>query len=406
MQWSLMIKIKSHININTIKYISISYINVGLNVLINLFLINKLSSYNFGKISIGKTIFQSFEFSHIGIRNGFDRLFPSMEKNIEINEYFTVGLITTFISSLCFVFFWSVYKFESLLFYFFFIIAGVIYSLITLYRIYYRSIKDKQKFVSLSFFSILLPPIAEIIGFLVFGIKGYIIGFLFAYIVVLIIVHKKYTIRLIFKRDRFFSILKKILDKGWLLFLTGLVAFFSTSADRFLIENYWGLEAVGRFSIIMFIFSVFGMFPVNYTEMIMSKIISSRSLKYTFQHMFFIFAFMIILVGIIYFLLPFLVKIFINKYIADIPLMRIIIFATVPYSMRSVIYYYMHAIDKREILFFIDLFTTILYFIGLFYTLKNTTSFENIIYLKVGFYSLSILLTVFSAIKFSKKINQ
>ena len=169
-----MIKIKHHININTIKYISISYINVGLNILINFILINKLSSYNFGKISIGKTIFQSFEFSHLGIRNGFDRLFPSMEKNIEINEYFTVGLITTFISSVCFVFFGSVYKFESLLFYFFFI-AGVIYSLITLYRIYYRSIKDKQNLYHFHFYNF-IATYNRNNWFLVLN-KGYIIGF-------------------------------------------------------------------------------------------------------------------------------------------------------------------------------------------------------------------------------------
>ena len=147
------------------------------------------------------------------------------------------------------------------------------------------------------------------------------------------------------------------------------------------------------------------MFSVNYTEMIMSNIISSKSFKYALKHMLYIFIFMILLSAIAYVLLPFLITIFMNQYKDDISLMRIIIFAAIPYSMRSILYYYMHAIDKRKILLIIDLFSTIIYFVILFFILKHTSSFELIMFLKIGYYMLSILSTGFFAFHYSKKIK-
>lgn len=397
---------KTKTNKSVFKYLSISYINVGLNVLINLLLINNLSSYNFGRISIGKTIFQTFDFAHIGIRNGLDRLLPDKHEEEEINEYFTVGLSTTLFVSFFFFIFWNIYKSSSILFYIFFTLSGIFYSVITLYRIYYRSKNNKGNFVRISFYSILFPSLIELFGFILFGIKGYIIGFLFAYIIVIIIIYKKFHVNLIIYKERYITVLKKILDKGWLLFLTSLVAFFSTSADRFLIEYYWGLEAVGRFSVIMFIFSVLAMFPVNYTEMIMSNIIKLKSFKYVFRHAILIAGFIFILVVLVYFLLPFLVQVFMKQYINDIHFMKIILLAIIPYSMRSVFYYYMHAIDKRVILFIIDLITTIAYIIGLMFILTKTNNLEYILYLKIGFYTVTILFTLFFALFYSKRIRK
>ena len=68
MNWSKLL------NKNLLKYISLSYLNVVLNVLINVLLLNRLTSIDFGRFSLAKTIFQSFEFSHLGIRNAFDRI--------------------------------------------------------------------------------------------------------------------------------------------------------------------------------------------------------------------------------------------------------------------------------------------------------------------------------------------
>lgn len=398
-------KNKLYISRHTVKYIIISYINVGFNILINLFLINKLSSYDFGRVSIGKIIFQSFDLSHLGIRNGFDRLFPRMENNDVTNEYFTVGLLCTFISSIGFLIFWAIYKSNSILFYFFFALAGILSSLVMLYRIYYRSLNDKKKFVSLSGIFILLPPSAEILGFLIGGITGYLIGFLSSYIVIFIIAIKKYSVKLSLIKKNIFIILKNIFNKGTLVYLSGLISFFATSLDRLFIEQYWGLEAVGVFSVIMFVFSIFGVFAVNYTEMIMNKIISLRSIKYVLKQISYILLLIIALVTIVYFFFPFLINLFMKQYVAIIPLMRIIIFAAIPYSVLAILNYYMHAIDQRKILLLINIFCTLSYFIGLYCILNQTTSFQFIMYLKIAFYTLLSLLTFIAATIFSKRIN-
>ncbi|SCD20212.1 MATE_Wzx_like [Proteiniphilum saccharofermentans] len=393
------------INKSIIKYISLSYVNVGLNVLINLILINKTSAYDFGKISIGKTIFQSYDFTHLGIRNGFDRLFPQLEGKNVVGDIFSVGFISTFVVSLLFLIFWSIYKSDFFLFYSAFSVSGIIYSLTTLYRIYYRAQSDKKKFVSLSFYTILVPPLCELIGFLLFNVLGYVIAFFASYIFLLIFVQKKYAIKLNIKKKRFILIWKKIQKKGWLLFLSSLIAFFSTSADRFFIESYWGLEAVGRFSVIMFFFSVFRLFPVNYTEMIMNRLITTRSFKYASRHILFLFLFMLIIVVLAFLFLPFLIKTFMPNYKEDIELMRIVIWAVIPFSLRSVLFYYMHGIDKRKTLLFIDSISTILYFVGLIFTLKHTNSFEMIMFLKLAFYILSILLTFTFALMYSRQMQ-
>ena len=222
-----MMVFKKKINIHTIKYISVSYINVALNIIINLILINKVSSYDLGRISIGKTIFQSFEFTHVGIRNGFDRIFPNINNEAEKNEIFQVGLITTLFFSICFFLFWSVYKFNSIIFYSFFTLSGVIYSLVMLFRVYYRSFSDKKKFVKLSAIAILLPSLSELFGFIIYGIHGYLLGFILSYLIILFFVLTKYAIPLKSKFSglRFGHALKMVLDKGLLLFVSGLITF-------------------------------------------------------------------------------------------------------------------------------------------------------------------------------------
>jgi len=398
--------IKKLFNKNTIGYLSLNYVNTFLNVLLNLILIKNLSAYNFGKVSIGKTIFQSFEFSHIGIRYGFDRFFPHQKNKNNLIEMFSVGILSTAIFSFAFVCFWFIYEDENRLFYLYFSVSGFLYSIIMLYRIYYRSQEEKKDFVNISIYSILLPTISQLIGFYFYNITGLVVSFFLSYILVILIIAKKYSIKIVWLPHKNIPIFKKLINKGILLFFTSLLAFFSSSGDRFFIAEYWGLEAVGIFSIVMFFFSIFSMFSVNYTEMIMNKIIVSRSLKFSAKHMAFLFCVISLLCFIAYLVIPFLVLYFIPLYTKQIPFINIILLAVVPFSVKSILNYYLMAIDKRTTIFLVELLITLLYFAGLIYSLKYTQSLLNIMYLKVCFYFSGTALTLFFAIIYSYRKNK
>jgi O-antigen/teichoic acid export membrane protein len=397
---------KRIISLNTIKYLIISYLSTILNILLNILTIRLLDSYQLGKITLGKSIFQSFDFSHFGIRFGMDRHLPHAENVRDETEIFSVGYVSSFLFSLLFVVFWIFYTIDDIFFYSCFYLSGLLSTLITVYRIYYRSQPDKKKFINLSLLVNTLPVIIQI-GFLyLYGIVGFVISMILSYIFSFLYTIKFYGVKNIFLRKQSLQVFKKLLKSGYILFFSAIVSYFSTIGDRFFIADYWGLEQLGIFSIVMFFFSVFGMFSVNYTEMIMNKIIISKSFRYIMKQIFIMFLLVLSLLIVAYFILPLFVKYLMPDYLDYIPLMRLILVAALPYSGLSILNYYLHSLDKRNVLFAINIFCTISYFILLFYLLNRVVSLEKLIILKITFFSFSFVLTLLASIYFSRIIPE
>ena len=366
-----------------------------LNVLINVLLLNRLTSIDFGRFSLAKTIFQSFEFSHLGIRNAFDRIFPVEEDRERVSFLFSTGLFVNLLTGILLMLMWIFQRDGDYLFYLLFIIGGQLSSSITLFRVFYRSFEDKKKFVELSSITILLPTIFQILGFLVYNLLGLAIAYLLSYFILVFIIYYRYKVTIkvtgILKKEYFLE----LVDKGFLLYLSSLLAFLSLAVDRFVIESYWSLEAVGRFSAILFFFSIFTIFSVNYTEMYMNKLVSERSLRYVARHCIVLLGLSILLILIASMMLPYILQWFMPKYIRDLDNIRLVMIGVIPFSIRSILYYYLHGMDKRKQLFIADIISTILYFCGLIYVLLNDRTMENIIIAKVLYYFLNLVLILF-----------
>lgn len=396
--------VKKILDLNLLKYLGIGYLSTFLNAALNLLMIRFLDPAMLGKVSLGKSIFQSFEISHFGIRFGLDRHLPHCQSDNESNEIFSIGYLFSFLFSFAFVFFWIFYEVKESLFYSFFYVSGLLYTLISVYRIYYRAQESKNKFIQISFYSSLLPVTVQLVALWIWGVWGFIIGHLLSYIIVIVVCYSFFRIRLVVKRDEIVPIFKKLFSSGYLLFLSSMVTYFSSSGDRFFIAHYWGLEELGIFSTIMFFFSVFNVFAVNYTEMIMNKIIVLRSFVYILRQIIFLVVLTIVLVVISYYIIPYFVSVFIPQYIQYTNYMSLILVGAIPYAALPILNYFLHAIDKRIKLLFINVVCTILYFIVLLIILKQPISLLYLICLKISFFTLLVCSTLGVSFYYRNKI--
>ncbi len=394
-----------HFKSNILRYLVISYFSVVFNLILNILTIKYLNSRDLGSVTLGKSIFQSFSFSHFGIRFGLDRHLPNSNSQLRRTEIFGIAYFSSMFFSLVFVIFWFFYTFDDFWFYCTFYFSGFLNTLIMIYRVFYRAENVKSKFINISLIVNLLPIVFQIIGLFIWGILGLIIGGFFGHLICFLIVKNQYGLKIEFRKIRGLIILKRLFNSGIVLFVSAGVTFFSTIGDRFFIEGYWGLEVLGVFSVIMFVFSVFNIFAVNYTEMIMNKIVQTRSFRYVFIEGLKLTLIICIFVLISYFLLPSFVKLIIPQYVSYTAQMKDILIGAIPFSCLPIFNHYLHSIDKRKILLVINIFCTSIYFILLFIILKEKVSLDRLIFLKNLFYTLISLLTVTSALYFSRKIS-
>lgn len=397
---------KRYLNGNLFKFLGIGYLGTFLNMLINVLLIKYLSSYEFGRISLGKSIFQSFEYSHCGLRFGMDRILPHLKSESEKSKYFSAVYYFSIFTSLGFIFYWILYDIQDWLFYLCFSIPGLFYTLITITKIYFRSYENKTKFISISFWIQIFPIFAQILGLLIFGQIGFVLSYIFSYLIVFFLARKYYYVPLVVFNKGLLKPVKNLFNYGGLLFWSSIINFLATTGDRFFIAKYLGLSVVGEFSVIMFFFTAIIMFSSSYTELIMSKIILNPFFSYIIKQITFVIIIAIFLAGISYFVLPFFLELFIPKYSYLVSSIQIILLASIPQACIPILNNFFHAIDKRRTLLIINIISTIVYFVGLIYVLTITKDLKSLVYWKFFSICLLVILTLGSFFYFNKrKIN-
>jgi O-antigen/teichoic acid export membrane protein len=375
------------------KYIGVGYTGAILNMILSLLLIKFLTPIFWGKVTLGKSIFQSFEYSHLGLRNGLDRWLPHCEGQNDRNIIFSIAYLFSFFISFFFVFFWMLYYPNEVLFYLCFSLSGLLYTLVTIYRIYYRCLEQKRDFINISFYVIIFPLLIQIIGLFIWGGEGFVISHLLSYALSLFICCCLWKIKICIVKDKIYPVLKKLLSSGFLLFLSAIINFLATTGDRFFIVEYWGLELLGVYGVIMFFFAAFSIFSLNYTELIMNKIILSPSLSFIMKHILGECLISFFLVLLSYPLLPIFVEYFMPQYIDYLSSIKLILLAVVPYAALPILNYSLHALDKRNILLIINIVCTSIYFVILLFILSSSRKLEQLIYLKIFFNVVIVVLT-------------
>lgn len=380
------------ISLDSLKYMLANYISVLFSILLNFAMMKFLDPVLLGKTTLGKSIFQSFDIAHFGIRYGLDRILPHSISSKEKSEIFTVGYFSSFFFSFFFFLFWLVYELDDFLFYSCFYISGMLYSLITISRIYYRAQEDKKSFINFSVLTAVIPSVAQLLSLYYWGIYGYLFAHLTSYFLLYILSITFFRIKFSYKRNNFFKLFKKLFGSGYLLFISAMVSYISMTGDRFIIAHYWGLETVGVFGIVMFFFSIFNIYSVSYTELIMNELIIKSSFKYVLKQMFFLISSTFLFVLIAYYFVPYFVQLFIPQYLEYVKQMRLILLGIIPYSILPVLNYHLHSRDKRDALLVINLICTMIYFILLYVVLNYSNSFDYLVILKnLFFYSITIM---------------
>ncbi|WP_423736761.1 lipopolysaccharide biosynthesis protein [Chitinophaga caseinilytica] len=382
-------------------YILSGYVTVAANILLSIILMKKLDVSAFGMTSIGRTIFQSFEFSHLGVRYGLDRLLPGTTDQQSRLRLFWAGFTSTFVFSMLFVIFWGALYIRSINFYIFFIVSGLIYAVVQIYRVYYRSLQDKKQFLLVSVSSMLVPALVQIVSFLAGGLWVMIIAMLTTYLVVFGYTSRRYKIAFPEKKQGTAGTeVKSLLSFGFILFITALLSFIVSSGDRIFMEKYWGVDAVGEYSIIMFVFSTLSIFPGNYTELIMSEIIKRKSLSYVAKHCLILAGLTLLFCLLTIVVVPFAFSWFLPQYLYLVPHMDIVVWAAVPFSVTSVLNYYLHAIDKRKFILISNFCGTVIYLIVYFIILKRHLSIDYVLACKILYFVLIAgLLIAFSLVQ-------
>ena len=139
--------------------------------------------------------------------------------------------------------------------------------------------------------------------------------------------------------------------------------------------------------------------------MYMNRIISNKSLSYVLKHTIVVVGLSLVMVVIVYFIIDDLLLIYMPQYAADTFNIKLIILGVIPFSLRSQLYYYMHGRDKRKLLVFTDLFSTIVYFLILLYVLKYSKTMENIIFAKLIYYFINAVIIFIFAFIVSKSTS-
>lgn len=394
-------KYKSFIN-----YIGLGYIGVVLNIVLSILMMRMFDSALFGKISLGKSIFQSYEFSHLGTRFGLDRVLPHTKSLKKKSYLFASSFYFTLFCSLIFSLAWVLFDIKNVYFYSFFFIAGLFSSLSTLYRVFYRTYTDKSVFISISFWILIFPILSQILAIYFWGLTGLLYSNFLTYLIVFIFCSIKYRISLKISIKSFKYYLKKIFSIGFFLFLSSIISFLALVGDRFIIAKYWGFSLVGDYSVIMFFFVAFTTLSTSYTELIMNKIILNRDPSYIIKQVKVVFILSIIFTIVAIPILPFFIEFLIPKYMHLVFLMQLILLGGIIYSVMPILNYYLHAIDKRKELLAINVVSTLIYFIGLFIVLNNFHDLKYLIYLKIFSFFLILAMTSYYFFKSKKSVSQ
>ncbi|MDR2221536.1 MAG: oligosaccharide flippase family protein [Flavobacteriaceae bacterium] len=388
-----------------IKYIGIGYVGVILNVILSIVLMNFFDSKSFGKITLGKSIFQSYEFSHFGTRFGLDRVLPHTESLRRKSFIFSASFYFCLLTSLILSLFWIVYDVENIYFYSFFFLGGFLSGLTTLYRVFYRSEEDKTVFISISIWLLIFPIATQIIAVYFFGMKGLLYSNFITYLIGFIVCFVKYKINLVISYSIFKKYLGKIFSIGFFLFLSSIISFLSLIGDRFIIAKYWGFSSLGDYGVVMFFFTAFTTLSVSYTELIMNKIILNPGFNYLSKQLLIIFGLSLLFVLVSFPILPYFIDYFVPKYSHLISLMKEILIGGIIYSVLPILNYYLHAKDKRRELLIVNVVSSLIYFVGLYIVLINFNSLQYLIYLKIFSFFILVGMT-FGLFIFFEKIKK
>lgn len=394
-----------------IKYLSTSALLQVLNLVLSFLAIKLLNLSDLGRYNIAKSIAGTFQFANLGFRYSLDRKLPeSQNESLNILRLSICAYVNTIVSTLILAFFAFWYGFNW--FYILYGLGGAFIASFTLLRVYYRGISQIDLFISASLYGGVLPIVFPILGLYFFGLIGIGVSFLLSSILIFFYYKRKvqlFTFKEILAHKKYTFIFFKV---GSIIYLTNFFEFIANNFDRFFIEAYSGLAAVGEYGIIILVFSLSLIIPGAILELVFTDYIRDKKnklkiLKHIKKHLKINTALIMIFIVLSYFLLPYVIPLAFSKYTYLIYPMQVILLALIPYIFISPIYSVLFAFDRHKQIFYANLIATIVYFILLYLVLSRNYTVLNLVYIKIGYTTLYLLFMIVFLVHglVSKKIS-
>ncbi len=346
-------------------YIIIVYATQVLSIILNILLIRNLSLEQLGQVTLAKIYFQFMDYSHLGSRFAMDRYVPTMNNESAIKITNTVFLLSFCISIIIIL---IVYFFiSSNIIVLIFMISGLFFSQVTIHKSFYRAKGAISSMIKIVLATLLMPLFAQVIAIKYFDFNIFIFIFFISYACAFAILYFKFRLIQILPLSEYVDRLTFLFRSSSLLFIISLVIFLSFSIDKIVLEKYRGVELLGEYSIVLFVFATLRIIPGTLSELVFPKIIkdvSSNSKVFFPKELAFVFFPTLIAIILANTFMDYFIAKF-TDYSYLLNLMHIISWGVLPFAITSIYYHIFNALDLRFIILKINIIILIIYLIYL-----------------------------------------
>ncbi len=349
-------------------YIFLSYSIQLLNILLNLVFMQRLPVSLLGDVAIAKIWLQTFDYTHLGTRFALDRYLPMTKSDGHRSAYLLFSLLVSFFGSLAILLISLIIENANITI-FSFCLVGISLAITNVIKAYFRATENIKSVNILMGWLYAFPLTISLLASL-YSFNAFILIYPISFWVLLIILLLKYSFNITFDmRWRYIlAIKRKMIGTSKLLFLNSVIIYLSFVIDRLFVDWSLGRDALGTYSIIMFVFASIFSIPSILTELIYPKIIRSTVKEKKLFHwkesalVFFGTCVVILIANVSMY---YLVERF-TKYSELVPLMQLAAIGVIPYSCIAILNHVFNALDKRWLLFIINLVSLLIYVLFLF----------------------------------------
>ncbi|MNJ13020.1 hypothetical protein D3C77_72240 [compost metagenome] len=349
-------------------YIFLSYSIQLLNILLNLVFMQRLPVSLLGDVAIAKIWLQTFDYTHLGTRFALDRYLPMTKSDGHRSAYLLFSLLVSFFGSLAILLISLIIENANITI-FSFCLVGISLAITNVIKAYFRATENIKSVNILMGWLYAFPLTISLLASL-YSFNAFILIYPISFWVLLIILLLKYGFNITFDmRWRYIlAIKRKMIGTSKLLFLNSVIIYLSFVIDRLFVDWSLGRDALGTYSIIMFVFASIFSIPSILTELIYPKIIRSTVKEKKLFHwkesalVFFGTCVVILIANVSMY---YLVERF-TKYSELVPLMQLAAIGVIPYSCIAILNHVFNALDKRWLLFIINLVSLLIYVLFLF----------------------------------------
>lgn len=349
-------------------YIFLSYSIQLLNILLNLVFMQRLPVSLLGDVAIAKIWLQTFDYTHLGTRFALDRYLPMTKNDGHRSAYLLVSLLVSFFGSLAILLISLIIENANITI-FSFCLVGISLAITNVIKAYFRATENIKSVNILMGWLYAFPLTISLLASL-YSFNAFILIYPISFWVLLIILFLKYGFNITFDmRWRYIlAIKRRMVGTSKLLFLNSVIIYLSFVIDRLFVDWSLGRDALGTYSIIMFVFASIFSIPSILTELIYPKIIRSTVKEKKLFHwkesalVFFGTCVVILIANVSMY---YLVERF-TKYSELVPLMQLAAIGVIPYSCIAILNHVFNALDKRGLLFIMNLVSLLIYVLFLF----------------------------------------